>query len=91
MALDDIRFFTGMEPVVHVADPKSIPGMLEPTAKNEESEFEGLDEALADIEDNDVDVSREQKKPEEEASVLEGATQAPVVKMVNLIIMDAIR
>ncbi|ACV68391.1 type IV-A pilus assembly ATPase PilB [Desulfohalobium retbaense] len=94
LALDDIRFVTGMELAVHIATPTSIAVSLENYLKGEESggNFGDLDEALADIAESDVEISRKsEESASEEPSVLEAASQAPVVKMVNLIIMDAIR
>jgi type IV pilus assembly protein PilB len=85
-ALDDIRFMTGLEPVVHLATKSSITRAIEKFKDKTADSFEGL---LADMSAQDmfwpgacID--------KEESSTLEAASQAPVVKMVNLIIMDAL-
>jgi len=85
-ALDDIRFMTGLEPVVHLATKSSITRAIEKFKDKTRDSFEGL---LADM------AARDMSWPgasidKEEASTLEAASQAPVVKMVNLIIMDAL-
>lgn len=91
-ALDDIRFMTGLTPVPHAATFSSINEYLQTKVQPSESEddFGDIEEALADVGDSDMQVDSGEKT-EEDASSLEDASQAPVVKMVNLIIKDAIR
>jgi type IV pilus assembly protein PilB len=93
LALDDIRFMTGMDLVVHVAAPDAIKRCLDSLHEHEAGEdFEELEEALMDMEDEKVEFdSEEEEAGGDEVSTLEAASLAPVVKMVNLIIMDSIR
>ena len=93
LALDDIRFMTGMDLVVHVAAPDAIKACLDTLHEQEHGEeFGELEEALMDMEDGDVEFdSEESEGASDEVSTLEAASLAPVVKMVNLIIMDSIR
>ncbi len=93
LALDDIRFMTGMDLVVHVAAPDAIKRCLDSLHEHEAGEdFEELEEALMDMEDEKVEFdSEDEDAGGDEVSTLEAASLAPVVKMVNLIIMDSIR
>ena len=92
LALDDIRFMTGMDLVVHVAAPDTIKSCLDTLHEQEHGEeFGELEEALMDMEDEKVEFDSEEEAGGDEVSTLEAASLAPVVKMVNLIIMDSIR
>lgn len=89
LALDDIKFCTGLEPLVHVASPfavQKILGELQGSGKGAD-----LDSMLADIDEQDVDLAEDEEPEGDALSLFEEATQAPVVKMVNLIIMESIR
>jgi type IV pilus assembly protein PilB len=92
LALDDIRFLTGLEPIVHVSAPGIIQNCLNTAKQEEEPEesFGELDDALADMAEEEVEFTG-LEEAEDDTSTLEAASQAPVVKMVNLIIMEAIR
>lgn len=92
LALDDIRFLTGLEPVVHVAAPDSVQSCLLKAGQAEgpEEGFGELDDALADMADEEIELTGEEEAGDDTAT-LEAANQAPVVKMVNLIIKEAIR
>ncbi|NCC23889.1 MAG: type IV-A pilus assembly ATPase PilB [Deltaproteobacteria bacterium] len=91
LAVDDIRFMTGMEPIMHVAAPGAVHKALERVKDERDSGFGTLQEAMSDMAESDLDVSGEDESGGDTASTLEAASAAPVVKMVNLIIMDAIR
>ncbi len=85
-ALDDIRFMTGLEPVVHLATKSSINKAIEKFTDKTSDKFDDL---LADMAAQDLSAP-EASAEKDEASTLEAASQVPVVKMVNLIIMEAI-
>ena len=85
--LDDIQFMTGMEAVPHLATWSSINRALEFFADKDAGD---LKEIMARMEAEEGAYPGEEGK-EEDASSLEAASQAPVVKMVNLILMEAIR
>ncbi|MFW6324212.1 MAG: GspE/PulE family protein, partial [Desulfovibrionales bacterium] len=92
LALDDIRFLTSLEPVVHVASPESISKCLESIKETQLNDLGDLEDALSDMEEDDVELrGEEDSDSNEDTSTLEAASQAPVVKMVNLIIMDSIK
>lgn len=85
-ALDDIRFMTGLEPVVHLASKSSISHAID---KFKDKSGDNFDDLLADMAAQDMSVS-ESSDVKDETATLEAASQVPVVKMVNLIIMEAI-
>jgi len=85
-ALDDIQFMTGMQAVPHMATLSSI---RKATDNFAEQFTESLRDILSGME------TGEHTPPEGEenktAPALEAASQAPVVRMVNVIISEAIR
>ena len=92
LAVDDIRFMTGLDPLVHVASPASISKCLSQLKDDDEPEdFGNLQDALSDMEGEGMEFDSGESDQHDDTSTLEAATQAPVVKMVNLIIMDAIK
>jgi type IV pilus assembly protein PilB len=92
LAVDDIRFMTGLDPVVHVASPGSIAKCISQLKHDDEPEdFGNIQDALSDMEGEGIDFEAGEDEESDDTSTLEAATQAPVVKMVNLIIMDAIK
>ncbi len=90
LAVDDIRFMTGLEPVVHATDPESLQGSLNQGTEAEEEDWQKLDEALADMGEQELG-SVEEEQNLDDMTLVQEASQGPVVKMVNLIIMDAVR
>ncbi|MCF8105326.1 MAG: Flp pilus assembly complex ATPase component TadA [Desulfohalobiaceae bacterium] len=92
LAVDDIRFMTGLEPVVHACDPDSLLRCLARDQDHGKGEdWQGLEEALADMGELDIGYQTQEEEVSDETSLLQEASHTPVVKMVNLIIMDAIR
>src|SRR6056297_1678244 len=92
LAVADIRFMTGLDPVVHVASPGSITKCISQLKHDDEPEdFGNIQDALSDMEGEGIDFETGESEESDDTSTLEAATQAPVVKMVNLIIMDAIK
>ncbi len=86
-ALDDIQFMTGMQVLPHLATLSSIQRVLDRLADKDSGK---MDDILAQMEAEDGPDTGESLE-KEEASTMEAASQAPVVKMVNLIIHEAIR
>ena len=85
--IDDIRFLTRKNIQVHVVSDNVIRKVIGQYL----SEDESFDDVLGMLKD-DVDVDLIQSAEEMDLSSLEDAAeQAPVVKLVNLILMDAIR
>jgi type IV pilus assembly protein PilB len=90
-AMDDIKFMTGfnVEPVV--ASETAIVQGIEKAYAAPVVEDENLDELMADFGDEtDIELQAEQ----EESSLAElerGADEAPIVKLVNFILTDAVK
>ena len=85
--IDDIRFLTRKNIQVHVASDNVIRKVIGQTFSGDES----LDDVLGMLKE-EIDVDIVQSMEEMDLSSLEDAAeQAPVVKLVNLILMDAIR
>jgi type IV pilus assembly protein PilB len=85
-ALDDIKFLTGytIQPVV--ASEEAIKRSIEEHFDNSSS----LDEVMANFDDSDIDVVVEEE--EFDAAEARGeAEDAPVVKLVNMILTEAIK
>ncbi|WP_462323572.1 type IV-A pilus assembly ATPase PilB [Desulfoplanes sp.] len=92
LAVDDIRFMTGLDPIVHVASPAAISKCIGRLKEDDEPEdFGDIQDALSDMEGEGMEFESGDGEETDDTSTLEAATQAPVVKMVNLIIMDAIK
>nr|WP_244083195.1 type IV-A pilus assembly ATPase PilB [Desulforhabdus sp. TSK] len=85
--IDDLRFLTRRNIAVHVATESVIKKMLGRHSENEER----LDDVLGLLKE-DSDVSVVEAANDLDLNFLEGAAeQAPVVKLVNYILLDAIR
>jgi type IV pilus assembly protein PilB len=85
-AIDDIKFMTGYNVEVAVASESSIKGAIDKYYDQSAS----LDEVMSNLEMEDLEVVGEED--EVDVSSLERATEdAPVVKLVNLILTDAIK
>ncbi|HMB31100.1 MAG TPA: ATPase, T2SS/T4P/T4SS family [Desulfohalobiaceae bacterium] len=94
LAIDDIRFCTGLEPYVHVASQYLIHRILEKLQQEiqtDEGDFSGFDHVLNDLQSEAAEISPLEGSTDSESSILEAVDQAPVVKMVNVIIIEAIR
>ncbi|MDZ7760416.1 MAG: ATPase, T2SS/T4P/T4SS family [Desulfovermiculus sp.] len=91
LAQDDIRFMTGLEVLAHVAAPNWIQAALDRLDSHGDGQFQGVSETLAQFHEQDLTWAAQDHKRAEETSLLEEANQGPVVKMVNVLIMDAIR
>src|SRR5579859_2920262 len=90
-AMDDIKFMTGfnIEPVV--ASESSIMERIEQAYAAPEQEQENLDDIMASMGD-EADVELQAEAEELAASDLEkSAEEAPIVKLVNLILTDAVK
>ncbi|NTU47606.1 MAG: type IV-A pilus assembly ATPase PilB, partial [Syntrophobacteraceae bacterium] len=85
--IDDLRFLTRKNIQVHVCSDTSIKKVISQFFASEEN----LDDVLGMLKE-EVDVDLIETAQEMDLSFLEDAAeQAPVVKLVNLILMDAIR
>ena len=85
-ALDDIKFLTGYNVQPVVTSEGSIARFLEDHYE-EDAEFE---EVMAGFDDSDINVVHEEDDPDS-AALNREAEEAPVVKLVNLILSDAVK
>ncbi|MBI1947842.1 MAG: type IV-A pilus assembly ATPase PilB [Deltaproteobacteria bacterium] len=93
-AIDDIKFLTGYNIEVVVAAEAAIQAAIakyyNPQNSNDPLAQFDINDALEGIEDEDIDVAEKER----EANVVDlekAAEDAPVVKLVNLILVDAIK
>lgn len=87
-AIDDIKFLTGYNVEVVVASEDMIRAAIEKYF-NQEDELDFSD-VLADFEDEDVELVSDEDDMDL-AALQESSADAPVVKLVNLILLEAIK
>jgi type IV pilus assembly protein PilB len=85
-ALDDIKFLTGYNIQPVVASEESLKRAVDRFY----DQGSALDEVMAGFDDSDIDVLRDDDDVDAD-SLKAGAEDAPVVKLVNLILTDAIK
>jgi len=85
-ALDDIKFLTGynIQPVVASEDA------IKRSIEKYYDQSSGLDEVMAGFDDSDIDVVQDDDDLDA-AALGKEAEEAPVVKLVNLVLTDAIK
>jgi len=86
-AQDDIKFLTGYNIEVVVAPENSIKEVIE---KYYQSEGDKLDEVLGDMEDLGIELSEDEDNVNI-ADLEKASEEAPVIKLVNLVLTDAIK
>jgi type IV pilus assembly protein PilB len=89
-AVDDIKFLTGYNVEVVVASEAAIRDAIENyyTAEEAEEQFEGIMEGLDDV---DVELAEDDDDDTNIVDLENQAGEAPVVKLVNLMLIDAIK
>ena len=87
LALDDLRAVTKHDIVPLVAPERDINELLERFAGQKESLEQALEEAI----DNDVEVSKDQEVETQATDLEEQAVGAPVIRVVNTVMMEALR
>jgi type IV pilus assembly protein PilB len=91
-AMDDIKFMTGfnIEPVV--ASETAIMEFIERSYNVSAAPEENLDDIMATMGDTETDIELQAEEAEASLAELEkGAEEAPIVKLVNLILTDAVK
>ena len=91
-AMDDIKFMTGfnIEPVV--ASETAIMEFIEKSYGATAHPEEDLDDIMASMGDSETDIELQAEEAESSLAELEkGAEEAPIVKLVNLILTDAVK
>src|SRR5919205_379294 len=90
-AMDDIKFMTGfnIEPVV-ASESSILAGIDKAYGEGEQEDLDQVMQSMAEIGDTDVELQAEQE--EIGLSELEkAADEAPIVKLVNLILTDSVK
>lgn len=85
-AIDDIKFHTGLGIVPVQADPL----LLKETIEKVSSESSGSLEDMLGDDDLDLDISAEDETADKSGDIDAGVDDAPIVKYVNKILVDAI-
>ncbi len=92
LALDELHAMTGLTIVPLVAAEKEIQDLI---ARNMAAEGkQGIDlESLMKVPDGeaDIEVGKEEREEESLEKTLESAEEAPVIRMVNMILVEALR
>lgn len=89
-AVDDIKFLTGYNVEVVVASETAIRETIEHQYSQEE-EQEQFDELMDTFDDTELDIVEEDGEDENIVDMENQAGEAPVVKLVNLMLIDAIK
>lgn len=87
-ALDDLKFHTGLtvDPVLVEAD--KLHGAIEQFLSSQE---ESLDDSLGDLDEEGLDTLEAEKEKEQDGDSANYADEAPIVKFVNKMLLEAIR
>ena len=90
-AMDDIKFMTGfnIEPVV-ASESSIAEGIEKAYSEREEENLETVMQSMAEIGDADVELQAEEQQMEL-ADLERAADEAPIVKLVNIILSDAVK
>ena len=86
-AIDDIKFLTGFNVEVVVAAESAIMENIEKYYSNSVN----FDDVMMDFQDEDVDFESSGEQLDDIMDVEKSAGEAPVIKLVNLILVDAIK
>src|SRR5258706_647311 len=88
LALDDLRRLRpNMEIVPLISTEKAVSDFL----NNAQSPSDGIDEILKDVDTSDVELAKQQQEEINLDKLVESSEEGPVIKLVNLILMQAIK
>ncbi|HET6412586.1 MAG TPA: type IV-A pilus assembly ATPase PilB [Anaeromyxobacter sp.] len=87
-AIDDVKFLTGYNVEVVVASEQAIREAVE---KHYAEKGPDLDEVMQGFDDSEVSIIEDAEDSTSVVDLEKSAEEAPVVKLVNLILLDAIR
>src|SRR5579872_6640485 len=90
-AMDDIKFMTGfnIEPVV-ASEAAIAAGIEKAYGENQQEELDQVMQSMAELGDADVELQSEQEEMDL-ADLERAADEAPIVKLVNIILTDAVK
>ena len=92
-AMDDIKFMTGfnIEPVV-ASESSIVEGIDKAYGASKEEELEQVMQSMNDVGGDSTDIELQNEEQELELRELEkAADEAPIVKLVNLVLTDAVK
>ncbi len=91
MAVDELQVLTGMEIMPLVAGEKEILDTISRVVASKEPE-QGMDlEEIMKGSDSDVEIGKEERNEVSLEEMMESAEGAPVIRMVNMILVEALR
>src|SRR3954471_11594309 len=90
-AMDDIKFMTGfnIEPVV-ASESSIVAGIEKSYGSTKEEDLEAVMQSMSEMGENDVELQSEEQQVEL-AELEKAADEAPVVKLVNVVLGDAVK
>ena len=90
-AMDDIKFMTGfnIEPVV--ASETAILEYIDKLYNAQTAPEENLDDIMSSMDDSDVEFQATEEAETSLAELERGAEEAPIVKLVNFVLTDAVK
>ncbi len=88
VGLEEVHALTGLEVQPMVAPEKEVTDLLQRFTKEP---TQGLEDILKDVSEGDVELGTEQKEDVSLDEMLESAEDAPVIRIVNSIMVEAIR
>ncbi|HBA85858.1 MAG TPA: secretion system protein E [Verrucomicrobia bacterium] len=88
VGLEELHALAGLDVVPVVAPEKELTDLLQRFTKEP---TQGLEDILKDVSDSDVELGHEEKEDVSLDEMLESAEDAPVIRIVNSIMVEAIR
>src|ERR1043165_7071167 len=90
-AMDDIKFMTGfnIEPVV-ASESSILAGIEKAYGSGKEEDLEAVMQSMSEMNESDVELQSEEQQIEL-AELEKAADEAPVVKLVNVVLGDAVK
>ncbi|MEX0908266.1 MAG: ATPase, T2SS/T4P/T4SS family [Gemmatimonadaceae bacterium] len=89
--LDDLKFITGYEIFPVVGGEFTLRGILEKHFESTDAQMESLLHDIGDLDLDDIEVVEEQEEDMSASALAVAIDQAPVVKLINAILTDAVR
>ncbi|MEI7436018.1 MAG: ATPase, T2SS/T4P/T4SS family [bacterium] len=91
VALDELQHATGLQITPLVASEKEVQDVLSHLMANSAASNVTMEDILQSSDDNDVEVGSSIHQEESLEEMLESAEGAPVIRMVNMIMVEALR
>ena len=91
-AMDDIKFMTGfnIEPVV-ASESSILSGIEKAYGTTQQEDLETVMQSMSEMSDSDVELSEQQEQELGLSELEKAADEAPVVKLVNVVLGDAVK